>query len=255
MGFVQLLPHRRHVLGMDDVEQPPLTENLPARIERADEPGGVEEADAVGGVIDDGAEAALARPQRLLALLALDGVRDLGGDEGEQFEMRRLVTDGRRVALGREHADGPVLRLERNADPGIAGSAHLPHLARPHQLLEARLVHGQGLAGAEDVLRQASLEVGRHAGQFVVLVHRVGEVEDAPRLVVEGDVEVRHRHQVGNDPVHFAEQLLQRSGAARGLRDAVQCGAEALVALALGDVAGDGEEELPLADREDARGE
>jgi len=78
------------------------------------------------------------------------------------------------------------------------------------------------LPGAQHVFREAFAEFARrNVPRRVVLVHEVGEFEPIVLRVVERHVEILRRHQLADDLVDRAQQLLEGVGRVRGVGDAV----------------------------------
>ena len=102
-----------------------------------------------------------------------------------------------------------------------------------------------GLAGAERVPRHAAClavteldPLVRLRPVVVELVDVVGEVDQLPLFVVEGDVEVLRVHQFADDGVHRPVELLQVLRCACELGDSVERGLHLLrmAALRLGEL-------------------
>ena len=73
-------------------------------------------------------------------------------------------------------------------------------------------------------------------GRFVILVHVIGEAQQVMLGIVQGDVQVFHRHQLAQDAVDRLKQLIQAGGGDYGVRNAVDGLLDLLAALAGGDV-------------------
>ena len=158
-----------------------------------------------GHLLDRHSQPGLALPQGVLRPLGLDGGGDLARDEHEQVPLLRPEAHRAVVRLDGGHADHLASRHERRPQPvhGVAGDQL--DLAARDETPEDLGRRQQGLAGAQDVLRQASPERLR-GRRRVALVGEVGEAHEARRPVVEGDVEVPRGQHVAQALVDRAEQ-------------------------------------------------
>ena len=156
-------------------------------------------------LLDRHAQPGLALPQRVLRPLRLDRGGDLARDEHEEVPLFRPEAHRAVVGLDGRHPDHLASRQERRPQPvhGVAGDEL--DLAARDEAPEDLGRREQGLAGAQDVLRQAPPERLRGRGR-VALVGEVGEAHQARRPVVEGDVEVPRGQHVAQALVDRAEE-------------------------------------------------
>ena len=146
-----------------------------------------------------------------------------------------------------------ALDHERTEDPGLASQGHTQpiqgkgakglHLALGLQLQQGCLIHQQRIPTPEDILCEAPAQAAR-LGSWVGLIHPVGKGDRVLVPVPEGEVEVLGRHQVPHDAVDFCEEFRGVPGLDGGLGDAVGGLLGLLCVLALGDVLGDGDDDL-----------
>ncbi len=169
------------------------------------------------------------------ALFRLDGHGGLGGDVRQDVHVLSPVADALRVCLDDHGADRPALGLQRDAQPIDRGRADGLHLSRLLELEEFGRVGQQGLASAEDVVRETPPQ-GLRPGGGIELVDEIGEAEHSGLVVVHRDVEIAGRHQAADDLVDGTEQLAEAFGRLSDLRDPVDGGADVLRPLPRGDV-------------------
>jgi hypothetical protein len=172
----------------------------------------------------------------LSRLLDRAGARERGADvlpdEGEEILVMLGVSALGCVRLHRQHTDGALLGLQRNAEPAaVRGDNSERHDLIPlDQHLIPLVVAQERLARSEDVRRYAPClpRADRvplvRIGEIVVgdLVDVIGPVHELALLVVQGDIEVPRVHELADDLVDRAVELLHVLRGARELRDAVK---------------------------------
>jgi hypothetical protein len=137
-----------------------------------------------------------------------------------------------------------TLGAERDAQPGtlVRHDPQRGDLGAPDKLLvlgiraeEERLAQAQRITGQAGRIALADRLPCRRVGDVLVdAVDVVGEVQQAPRLVIEGDVEVLRVHQLADDGVHGRVELGQVVDGAGDVGDAVERGLHVGGALGLG---------------------
>ena len=156
---------------------------------------------------------------------------DVLPDEREQIPVLFRVTDVPGVRLDDKRADCPALRPERDAEPArlFDGDAERLDLTLLYEPGPALVVEELRRTLAQHVRRRAP----RLAATEFVPLARVGDVEvngvDVVRevdplslLVVERDEDVPRVHELADDLVDSAVELLHILGGTRQLGDAVQ---------------------------------
>ena len=131
----------------------------------------------VVAVLDQGAEAALARRQRLLGLRAAHQLPDLPADHGERAQ-QALVGLAHLAAVEDEHADGLAVGVHREhhraAHPGLGRE-----LRPRHARVVADVGHPERLAGLPHVAEEADAGGVLH-GERLPQVALALRVRDAP---------------------------------------------------------------------------
>ncbi len=187
----------------------------------ARDPSGLVHGNAcVQRAVEQRLEACLGGAHGFLRPLSLDGHRHLGGNELEDVLLALPEPDPLGIGLRHEHADGPVVGLQRYADPVQRRRADQLGFSSTPQVLVHLRGREQGLSRAQHVFGEAPLEpVG--CRRRVVLVHPVGKTEEPRLRVVQRDVQVPCGHELADDAVDRPEQLGQVLGGVGGLRDPV----------------------------------
>ena len=168
-------------------------------------------------------------------LLDRAGARKRGADVLPDEREQLLVLLGvvgaqaRLVRRDGERPHRPPLRTERNAQPVLGGCPDPRELTLLDELVPLLERGMQGLPGPEYVGRgavcftRAELEpLLRVGGVGIEIVGVVGPADQATLFVVERDPESLRIHELADDLVDRAVELLHVLGRARELRDAVE---------------------------------
>ncbi len=171
-------------------------------------------------------------PRLLDRLRTRERRADVLADEREEIPVPLRVAHVVRIGLHHEHADDRSFGLERHPQPvpAVALSTQERDLAPAGELFEPLRRNKLGLAGAEDVRRDAprrfalaELEPLVRIGEIeLVLVDVVRPIDQAALLVVERDEDVPRVHELAYDGVDRPVELLHVLGSARELSDAIQ---------------------------------
>ena len=165
--------------------------------------------------------------------LTFYGGGDLGGDELKQRLVFLVVAGAVRIALEQQHADGAVMRFERNPQ-----QAKRPR-ADPHARLIGHacfLRQQERLPALQDPRVQRSGQWCAGAGRGVVSVRVIGKVQQSCFLIVKRDRKIVCRKQSADDLVDALDQREQVADPVRRFGDRIEGSLNQLGALAFGDV-------------------
>ena len=176
------------------------------------------------------------RRQRFLRAPALDRHRHLGGHELKNALFPLAEADAFGIALDDEYADRLGPALERNAQPVERSGAKEINLAALLELPLPVRADQLRLTGAQDILREAVTQSAWWWGGLA-LIDEIREGQRVASSIVQGDIEVRHWHQIAEDPVNGRKELVQRVSAQHRLRDPIRRALRVLRLAAVGDVA------------------
>ena len=166
------------------------------------------------------------------------GGRDVAAHEGQDLQVLGLQRRALLVGLDDHDAERPALPAQGHPQPVLAGLAHALDLALGDEHLPGVLGEQTGLAGAQHVggqpagIARPERLPGMRIGQ--VLVDRVDVVREVDGLavrVVQGDVEVAGIHELADDLVDRAVEVVHVGGRAGRLGDAVERLLEALAVV------------------------
>src|SRR5207248_673387 len=172
-------------------------------------------------VVEHRLQEALRCPQRFLRAPALDRHRHLGGHELKNALFPLAEADAFGIALDDEYADRLGPALERNAQPVERSGAKEINLAALLELPLPVRADQLRLTGAQDILREAVIQ-SAWWWSGLALIDEIREGQRVASSVVQGDIEVRHWHQIAEDPVNGRKELVQRVNAQHRLRDPIR---------------------------------
>src|SRR5437764_1418677 len=141
------------------------------------------------------------RRQRFLRAPALDRHRHLGGHELKNALFPLAEADAFGIALDDEYADRLGPALERNAQPLERSGAKQINLAALLELPLPVRADQLRLTGAQNILREAVIQ-SAWWWSGLALIDEIREGQRVASSIVQGDIEVRHWHQIAEDPVN-----------------------------------------------------
>ena len=147
------------------------------------------------------------------------------------------------VALNHQGAEYAPVIAQRHAQPIQREGAEGLDLACSLQLRQGGFIHQERLARAEDVLGETAAKPSWF-GPGIGRVHPVGEGDRIVLTAPEGDIQVLRRHEVPDNGVDLREERLGISGLDGCLGHPVGGLLRLFRTLAIGDVLGDGDDDL-----------
>ena len=179
--------------------------------------------------------------QAFVHLFAFDGSRHLGGDELQQLLVLVGVAALLGVALQHQRAQRPALRLQGYAQP-VQGL-----VLATKGVCHGRIRRQQQGGTAADHLGIAGVVGQTHGrGCRQVFVDVVRKAEPVAQRVIQSHRKIGGRQQPAHDLVDVLEQRLQVVRGVRGFGDGVDHRLHRLCGLALRDVMGHGQPDLPV---------
>ncbi len=220
-GGVELLGGARGAGQLGDAVQRSLQSLAPTAL--GDLPG-----QALVGAREIGGALLYPPLQILVRLLAFQGGKDVGGDEGQQDLVVVGVPDVGVITLHHDTAANLAAAQHRHAEPVGALGSHVvaavhaqlrPQCGRRTMQRAAAAQHREGEAVGEPRRRHLRIAVDRRR---VEGVDHVEEADDRPFRAVADDEAVFGVHQAGYDAVQAAQHLRHLEVGAGHVRDRVQ---------------------------------